>query len=90
MGGVSSDHCCVYVNGEFPPARGYTWVAKFRQTRTKDTGDAFAEELRQWDWADLCNAESVDDMAEEPGGGHQEARQPALSTGKGEEEIKQR
>ena len=61
--GVMSDHRCVFVKCEFPKARNYTWVAKFRRTRTKDSEEAFAQSLKEWDWRGLSRSTSVDEMA---------------------------
>ena len=60
-GGVS-DHSCVFVKDRFPKARDFTWVAKVRRTRTRATEDAFAKDLRDWDWTDLSGAPTVDGM----------------------------
>ena len=40
--GRASDHKCVYVRHEFPSTRNFTWVAKFRRTRTKASEEALA------------------------------------------------
>ena len=61
--GALSDHKCVYVKREFPPARSFTWVVKLRRTRTRAAEEAFAADLEAWDWSSLENHESVDDMA---------------------------
>ena len=41
-----SDHRCVYVRSEFLPSWNYTWIARYRRTRTKTSEDAFASLLR--------------------------------------------
>lgn len=40
-------------------------VAKFRRTRTKTAEDAFAADLRAWDWSALKETVGVDAMAVE-------------------------
>ena len=63
--GSQSDHRCVFVRNEFPPTKGYTWVAKMRRTRTSKAEEAFAADLNAWDWATLGSSPSVDGMAAE-------------------------
>ena len=63
--GTRSDHRCVYVRSEFPPARNFTWVVKLRRTRTRAAEEAFAADLRSWDWSALEESASVNAMAAE-------------------------
>ena len=61
--GLRSDHRCVYIKCEFPPARGYTWVVKMRRTRTRAAEEAFVADLTAWDWSGLEASPTADGMA---------------------------
>ena len=63
--GLASDHKCVYVKNEFPKTRNFTWMAKFKRTRTRASEEAFAADLNEWDWSNLRNAATVDQLAKE-------------------------
>ena len=52
-GGLKSDHGVVYAEAEFPCAKNFRWVVKWRRTRNKEREDAFARDLDQWDWSAL-------------------------------------
>ena len=65
VAGLERDHKCVYVRNEFPRERNFTWIAKFKRTRTRASEEAFAADLSEWDWSCLRSATSVDRMAEE-------------------------
>lgn len=41
-GGLRSDHGIVYDEAEFPAAKKYIWIARWRRTRNKEREDAFA------------------------------------------------
>ena len=63
--GTLSDHKCVFVKTAFPVTRDFTWVAKFRRSRNPASEQAFADDMKKWDWGAMRNAESVDAMANE-------------------------
>ena len=63
--GAVSDHRCVFVKTAFPVARDFTWVAKFRRSRNLASEQAFAEDMKGWDWGPMKSADSVDAMAKE-------------------------
>lgn len=64
VGGIPSNHQCVYAEAEFPPVRGYNWVCQMRRTRDQGKEEAYSEEQRGWDWSCLRNASGVDAKAD--------------------------
>ena len=65
LGGVASDHRCIFIKAKFPRTRGYSWVVRMRRTRTKAREDAFARSMAGFDWSAVVGAEGVDQMVEE-------------------------
>ena len=61
--GVPSDHRSVFVRATIPPERKFRWVVQWRRTRDQGREEAFARELRNWDWSGLPGLPTVDAMA---------------------------
>ena len=60
--GNRSDHKCVYVAAEYKSQRKYEWVVKMRRLRDAKREEAFANDLRGWNFDGLCDSSDVDDM----------------------------
>ena len=61
--GVPSDHRCVFTEARFSPARNFRWVSQLRRTRNQGREEAFAQDMKSWNWESLQNAGNADDMA---------------------------
>ena len=62
-GGTLSDHRCVFTEARFPPVKNFHWVSELRRTRDQRREEAFAQDMKDWNWEGLRKAGSADDMA---------------------------
>ena len=58
--GALSDHNCIYTEAYFPPEKGFKWITQWRRTRDEGRDQAFAAELRDFDWSVVRGADDVD------------------------------
>ena len=49
--GTVSDPLCVYVAAMLGDSRKFKWTVKMRRTRNQKREEAFADEVRSWDWS---------------------------------------
>ena len=60
--GNRSDHKCVYVAAEYKSQRKYECVVKMRRLRDAKREEAFADDLRGWNFDGLHDCSDVDNM----------------------------
>ena len=60
--GAMSDHRCVYVKAQFQSTRNFRWEVKMRRLRDQRRENAFADDLRNWNWENLEENNDVDKM----------------------------
>ena len=63
LGGVDSDHKCVFVAATLKEARKFKWTVKMKRSRDPKKEEAFTAELAAWNGDSLAG--DADDMAEE-------------------------
>ena len=61
--GAGSDHSCVFVAAKIGDKINYQWTVRMRRTRTQAREEAFAKDMEEYNWSELWNTRSADDMA---------------------------